>query len=240
MSILCTEKVGDILALRGVYHVIAQLLHLLFEFRFVSCSSHAVVDGHTKFHLPTVASFRGTILLWPKALRFLVGIVFLQRTEAVGLADLIAAFPKISQIEFVVMELDAGLKIIGRHHKMIVQMIPVNVGSNDHFTITKALRQFQANVMGLLRGQSFLRSEGLYIVVEPHVTGFATEMFLRCQKTFLRQFRNAVDTGNIGQLFALVQSLGRLHAVVNDTLLCAGCLFLFRDTFNDRHRFHLQ
>ena len=87
----------------------------------------------------------------PKALRFLVGIVFLQGAEAVGLADLIAAFPKIRQIEFVVMQFAAGLKIIGRHHKMIVQMIPVNVGSNDHFTVTKTLCHLYANVMSLLR-----------------------------------------------------------------------------------------
>ena len=86
----------------------------------------------------------------------------------------------------------------------------------------------------------FLRSEGLHIVVEANIAGAATEMILRCQKTFLRQFRNAVDTGNIGQLFAFIQSLGWLHAVVDDTFLRAGCLFLFRDAFNDRHRYHLQ
>lgn len=156
------------------------------------------------------------------------------------LTNLVATLSQLCQIEFVVMELRAGLKIIGRHHKVIVQVISVNVRGDDYFPVAKALRQFHANVMSLLRGQPFLRLEGLHIVVEANIASFAIEMVLRCQKTFLRQFRDAVEAGYIGQLFTLIQSLGWLHAVVNDTFLCAGRLFLFWDAFNDRHRFHLQ
>ena len=49
------------------------------------------------------------------------------------------------------MQFAANFKIIGRHNKMIVQMISVNVGGDDYFPISKALRQFHANVMSLLR-----------------------------------------------------------------------------------------
>ena len=77
-------------------------------------------------------------------------------------------------------------------------------------------------------------------MIKPHVTGFAAEMFLRSQEGFVGQLRDTVDAGNIGQLLALIQSFGRLHAVVDDTFLRAGCLFLFWDAFNDCHRFHLQ
>ena len=67
------------------------------------------------------------------------------------MADLIAAFPKISQIEFVIMQFVASFKIIGRHNKMIVQVISVNVRGDDYFPVAEPLRQFHANVMGLLR-----------------------------------------------------------------------------------------
>ena len=61
---------------------------------------------------------------------------------------------------------------------MIVQMIPVDVSSDDHFTVTKTLCHLYANVMGLLRGQPLLRLEGLHIVVEANIASFATEMIL--------------------------------------------------------------
>ena len=93
LTIIQAENVGDILALRGVDHVIAQLLHFFFELSLVSASPHAVVNGHSQFHLPAVATLCRTILLRPKALRFLVGIIGFQCGESVGLADLIAAFP---------------------------------------------------------------------------------------------------------------------------------------------------
>ena len=51
--------------------------------------------------------------------------------------------------EFAPLSIQEGYRV---HHKMIVKMISVNVGGDDHFPVAKALRQFHTNVMGLLRG----------------------------------------------------------------------------------------
>ena len=119
---------------------------------------------------------------------------------------------------------------------MIVQMLPVCMGSNDDLIAGDLLRQLQSDLMGYLRGDRIVRTEGLYHVVV-HSSVRASILPLGIHKFQQGSLGHTVDPRDQGA--ALVRNLGRPAAVGDGTVQTSNGLGLltFRK-LHDCHNYH--
>ena len=115
-------------------------------------------------------------------------------------------------------------------------MFPVRMSSNDDLIAGDLLCQLQGDLMGHLRGDRIVRTEGLHhMVVHPSVR--ASILPLGIHKFQQGSLGYTVDPGDQGA--ALVCNLGRPAAVGDGTVQTANGLGLlaFRK-FHDCHSYH--
>ena len=121
-------------------------------------------------------------------------------------------------------------------------MLPVCMSSNDDLIAGDLLRQLQSNLMGHLRGDGIVRTEGLHhVVVHPSVR--ASILPLGIHKFQQGSLGYAVDPRDQGA--AQVRNLGRPAAVGDDTVQTTNGLGLLtlcklHDCHNSYHRFRLR
>ncbi len=119
---------------------------------------------------------------------------------------------------------------------MRVQMLPVRMGSNEDLIAGDLRCQLQGDLMGHLRGDRIIRTEGLHhMVVHPSVR--ASVLPLGIHKFQQGSLRHTVDPGNQGA--ALVRNFGWPAAVGDGTVQTANGLGLSaRRKFYDCHSYH--
>lgn len=108
------------------------------------------------------------------------------------------------------------------------------------FEFFKAFDELHADIVCLLRRYVFADLEGLNEMIEANAVRLVAVYLLRGKEGLVRQLRDAIVSRDIGELFVLVESFLGLHTVIKHAFLCAGCLILFGNTFNNCHRFHLR
>ena len=119
---------------------------------------------------------------------------------------------------------------------MIVQMLPVRMGSNNDLIAGDMLCQLQCDLMGHLRGDRIVRTEGLHhVVVHPSICAFILPLGIH--KFQQGSLGHTVDPGDQGA--ALVCNFGRPAAVGDSTVQTTNGLSLltFRK-FHDCHNYH--
>ena len=115
-------------------------------------------------------------------------------------------------------------------------MLSVRMGSNEDLIAGDLLCQLQGNLMGHLRGDRIVRTEGLHhVVVHPSVR--ASVLPLSIHKFQQGSLGHTVDPRY--QSSSLIRNLGRPAAVADDTVQTANGLGLSaRRKFHDCHRYH--
>ena len=119
---------------------------------------------------------------------------------------------------------------------MRVQMLPVRMGSNDDLIARDMLCQLQGNLMGHLRGDRIVGTEGLHhVVVHPSVR--ASILPFGIHKFQQGGLGYTVDPRDQGA--ALMRNLGRPAAVGDGTVQTTNGLGLFAfRKFHDCHNYH--
>jgi len=119
---------------------------------------------------------------------------------------------------------------------MRVQMLPVRMGCHHNFKAGDLLRQLQGNLMGHLRGDRIVGTEGLHHVVV-HSSVRASILPLGIHKFQQGGLGHTVDPGDQGA--ALARNFGRPAAVGNSTVQATNGLGLFAfRKFHDCHYYH--
>ena len=95
------------------------------------------------------------------------------------------------------MQLLSGVRVDGVDDQVGVQVLRVDVCGHQNLAAwEEPLRQFLSDFVRFRRRDFLFGGEGLDVLVEEGSAGFSVEV-LGCQEAFLRQFRRAVDTGEI-------------------------------------------
>ena len=76
------------------------------------------------------------------------------------------------------MQLDAALQIISTNDQVIMNMLSVNMCSNQHFTIAEAFRKLHADLTRFLRCDLLADPERLHVMIEPHAVRLVSEHIL--------------------------------------------------------------
>lgn len=112
-------------------------------------------------------------------------------------ADLVADHPHFFQCPGRKVELSSGVRLDGVDDEVGVQVIRIKVCCRQNFTARKELlRQFQCDLMGLCRGNLFLRRKRLDVLVEEGVMCLAVQI-LGSHEALVGEIRHAVDTGKV-------------------------------------------
>ena len=163
--------VGDVLPAIRPAHLIPLALHEGEELLLGGCIPHALVDGVHQTELPALPLGGGAI--FPTAHPLLLDLLFRRRQDrqTVGSADLIVDGPMSLQISGALVELFSVPEADAVHDEMTVQMVCVDVSSDQHLEIGELpLGQFQSDGVGLLGRQVIRLCEGLdEVVVLPPV-----------------------------------------------------------------------
>ena len=115
-------------------------------------------------------------------------------------------------------------------------MFPVRVRSNEDLVARDLFRQLQSNLMGLLRGDGIVRTEGLHHVVV-HSSVRASVLPLGIHKFQQGCLGHTVDSRDQGA--ALVRNFDWPAAVGDDTVQATHGLGLSaRRKFYDCHSYH--
>lgn len=132
------------------------------------------------------------------------------------------------------MQLFSGVRVDGIDHEVGVQVGCVQVGRHQHLASGEEFfRQFQGDLVGLFRGDRFIRREGLVVVVEVRAVGFVVQIFGR-HEALVGQVCHAVDAGEVSPA-VLVHSLFLLGDIAQDAAHRSRCLFGLLDVVTRRH-----
>ena len=139
------------------------------------------------------------------------------------------------------MVLETGVAAYRVNHKMGMDMISVRMGCHYDFEAGDLLCQLQGDLMGHLRSDRIVWTEGLHhVVVHPSVR--ASILPLGIHKFQQGSLWHTVDPGDQGA--ALVRNFGWPAAVGDDTVQTTNGLglFAFRKFYDchDYHRFRLR
>ena len=197
---------------------------------------HALVNGDLQVHLPAIAPGIGTVLPVGHGAFLLLLLLRLHNRKAVLHTQLVRSFSQCHETFFIAVVLEAGVAAYGIDHEVTVQMFPVCMGGNDDLVAGNLLCQFQGNLVGYLRGDRIVRTEGLdHVIVHPSIG--ASIQPLGIHKFQQGSLGYTVDPGDQGATF--VCNLLRQTAVGDDTMQTTDGLGLlaFRK-FNDCHDYH--
>ena len=134
------------------------------------------------------------------------------------------------------MVLEASFVAYRVDHEMGVQMLPVRMGGNEDFKAGDMLCQLQGNLMGHLRGDRIVRTEGLHHVVV-HSSVRASVLPLGIHKFQHGSLGHTVNSRD--QRASLIRNLGWPAAVGDGTVQATHGLGLSaRRKFYDCHSYH--
>lgn len=178
-------------------HLIALLVHFTQELLTRPGAFHGFLDCDDQLELPAVASVGRPVFPGPQALGAPVLLVWLQGSEAVFHADLVADLPHLLQGVGSEVQLLSGVRVDGVDDQVGVQVFRIDVCGHQNLAAwEEPLRQLLGDLVCFSRGEIFLRGEGLDVLVEEGSAGLSVEILGR-HETLLCQLRRAVDTGEI-------------------------------------------
>ena len=207
--------VGDVLPAIRPAHLIPLALHQGAKLLFGGGVPHTLVDGVHQPELPALTLGGGAI--FPTAHPLLLDLLFRRRQDrqTVGSADLIVDGPMSLQISGALVELFSVPEADAVHDEVTVQMVCVDVSSDQHLEIGELpLGQFQSDGVGLLGRQVIRLCEGLDEVVVLPPVRFSKPFF---GELHLGEDRlgGAVPAGH--QPLSLPQRLFLLADIASDT-----------------------
>ena len=157
--------VGDILTVCGPFDLIAVILHKPNEVFPAPGLCHALVYSDLQVHLPTLALGIGTVLpVGHGAFLLLLRFGFHNR-KAILHTQLVGCLSQCHETFLIAVVLETGFVTYRVDHEMGVDVIPVGVGCDYDFKAGDMLCQLQGDLMGHLRGDRIVRTEGLHHVV---------------------------------------------------------------------------
>lgn len=149
-------------------------------------------------------------------------------------ANLVADQPHVFQCPGRKVELSSCIRLDGVDDEVRVQVLCIEVRCHQNLTARKELlRQLQRDLMGLRRGDLFMRREGLDVLVEEGVMCLAVQI-LGSHEALVGKIRHAVDSGEVSGPI-LIQGLLILGHIAHDALHRSGCLLGFLDEATRRH-----
>ncbi len=122
-----------------------------------------------------------------------------------SLTDFIACPTQIGKKKFIVMQFPTVIKVIGAYDNVIVKMFAVDMRGDDCFTVAEAFDKLHPDFIDLLRRNIFSGHKRLHEMIETNAARRMTEHLLCGEKRFVCHLRDAVVTGNIRKLFALIK-----------------------------------
>ena len=189
--------VGDALSPLLPAHLIAPLVHFTQELLPRPSSFHGFLDCDDQLELPAVSPVSCPVFPCPQALGAPILLVWLQGSEAVLHADLVADLPHLLQGIWCEVQFLSGVRVDGVDDQVGVQVFRVDVCGHQNLAAwEEPLRQFLSDFVRFRRRDFLFGGEGLDILVEEGSVGLSVEV-LGCQETLLCQLRRAVDTGEI-------------------------------------------
>ena len=112
-------------------------------------------------------------------------------------ADLVADQPHFFQSPRRKVELSSGIRLDGVDDEVRVQVLRIEVRCHQDFTARKELlRQLQCDLMGLRRGDLFLRRKGLDVLVKEGVMRLAVQI-LGSHEALVGNITHTVDAGEV-------------------------------------------
>ena len=189
--------VGDALSPLLPAHLIALLVHFTQELLPRPGAFHGFLDCDDQLELPAVASVGRPVFPGPQALGAPVLLVWLQGSEAVFHADLVADLPHLLQGVGGEVQLLSGVRVDRVDDQVGVQVFRVDVCGHQNLAAwEEPLRQFLSDLVRFRRRDFLFGGEGLDVLVEEGSAGLSVEVLGR-HETLLCQLRRAVDTGEI-------------------------------------------
>ena len=178
-------------------HLVAPSLHLLYEFLPVAGYPHNRLYRGDEPELPALSPHSGPVFPCAQTRGPVLLPVWLESGQAVFYADLVADLPHLIQGIWREVQFLSGVRVDGVDDQMRVQVFRVDVCGHQNLAAwEEPLRQFLSDFVRFRRRDFLFGGEGLDVLVEEGSAGFSVEV-LGCQEAFLRQFRRAVDTGEI-------------------------------------------
>ena len=170
--------VGDVLSTFLPAHLVATLVHLLYELLPAASLLHGHLHRGDELKLPALSPHSAPVLPGSQTTGPVILPVWLESGQAVFHADLVADLPHLFQRFGSEMELLPGIRMDGVDHQMGVKVLPVHMSCHQHLTAgEESLRQFQPDLMGLGGSEIFFRGEGLGVLVEEGACVFSVEVF---------------------------------------------------------------
>ena len=170
--------VGDVLSMFLPAHLVATLVHLLYELLPAASLLHGRLHRGDELKLPALSPHSGPVLPCAQTRGPVILPVWLESGQAVFHADLVADLPHLFQRSGSEMKLLPGIRMDGVDHQMGVKVLPVHMSCHQDLTAgEESLRQFQTDLMGLGGSEIFFRGEGLGVLVEEGACVFSVEVF---------------------------------------------------------------
>ena len=189
--------VGDALSPLLPAHLIALLVHFTQELLTRPGAFHGFLDCDDQLELPAVSSVGRPVFSSSQTLSAPILLVWLQGSEAVLLAELVADLPHLLQSVGREVQLFPGVRVNRVDDQVGVQVLRVDVcGHQNLASREKPLRQLLRDLVRFRRRDFLFGREGLDVLVEEGSVGLSVEVLGR-QETFLCQLRRAVDTGEM-------------------------------------------
>ena len=228
--------VGDILAVCCPLDFVTVVLHKPDEMFTVTGQGHALVNVDFQIQLPAIALGIGTVLPVGHGTFPLLLLLGFHNRKTILHTQLVRCLPELLQRISVAVVLETGVTAYGVDYEMGVNVISIRMSCHYDFKARNLFRQLQRNLMGHLRCDRIVRTEGLHhVVVHPSVCAsilpFGIHEFQQGSLGY------TVDPGDQGA--ALVRNLGRPAAVGDGTVQTTNGLGLltFRK-FHDCHSYH--
>ena len=214
--------VGDILPGVLPAHLVTAVLHQADEVLTVTGQSHALVDIDFQIQLPAIALIVGAVFpVGHGALFLLLFPLGFYNRKAVLHTQLVRYFPELFQRISIAVVLETGVAAYGVDHEMGVDVIPVRVGCHHNFKAGDLLCKLQGNLMGNLRGDRIIGTEGLdHVVVQPSLGTVVQPLGIH--KFLQGALGHTVDAAD--QRTAFIIHLGCFAAIVQDTVEATHCL----------------
>ena len=189
--------VGDALSPLLPAHLIAPLVHFTQELLPRPGAFHGFLDGDDQLELPAVSPVSCPVFSSPQALGAPVLLVWLQGSEAMFHADLVADLPHLLQGIGGEVQLLSGVRVDRVDDQVGVQVFRVDVCGHQNLAAwEEPLRQLLGDLVRFRRRDFLLGREGLDVLVEEGSVGLSVEVLGR-HETLLCQLRRAVDTGEV-------------------------------------------
>ena len=198
---------------------------------------HALIHSNLQVHLPAFALGIGAVFtVRHSALLPLLLLLRLHNREAVLHTQLVRCTAQCHETFLVAVVLETGFIAHRVDHEMRVQMLPVRMSGNNDLIAGDMLCQLQGDLMGHLRGDGIIGTEGLNHVVV-HSSIRASVLPLGIHKFQQSSLGYTVDPGDQGA--ALVRNLSRPAAIGDGTVQTTHglSLFAFRK-LHDCHHYH--